>query len=58
MISRQCNPVGRPYRSASYIAVPAVLMNALPEFNPSLYLGLLLGLTFPFNDGFGIPLYY
>lgn len=44
--------------SASYIAVPAVLKHALPEANPSLYLGLSLGLTFPFNIIFGIPLYY
>lgn len=44
--------------SASYIAVPAVLKHALPESNPSLYLGLSLGLTFPFNIIFGIPLYY
>ncbi|HAN80325.1 MAG TPA: sodium-dependent bicarbonate transport family permease [Gammaproteobacteria bacterium] len=44
--------------SASYIAVPAVLKHALPESNPSLYLGLSLGLTFPFNIIVGIPLYY
>jgi hypothetical protein len=44
--------------SASYIAVPAVLQHALPESNPSLYLGLSLGLTFPFNIIFGIPLYH
>ena len=44
--------------SASYIAVPAVLRYALPEANPSLYFGLALGLTFPFNILFGIPLYY
>jgi hypothetical protein len=43
--------------SASYIAVPAVLRYALPEANPSLYVGLSLGLTFPFNILFGIPLY-
>jgi uncharacterized protein len=44
--------------SASYIAVPAVLKHALPESSPSLYLGLSLGLTFPFNILVGIPLYY
>jgi len=44
--------------SASYIAVPAVLKHALPESNPSLYLGLSLGLTFPFNIIVGIPLYH
>ncbi len=44
--------------SASYIAVPAVLKYAVPESNPSLYLGLSLGITFPFNILFGIPFYY
>ncbi|HEU4460847.1 MAG TPA: sodium-dependent bicarbonate transport family permease [Methylibium sp.] len=43
--------------SASYIAVPAVLREAIPEANPSLYFGLSLGLTFPFNILLGIPLY-
>ncbi len=43
--------------SASYIAVPAVLRYAIPEANPSLYLGLSLGITFPLNILFGIPLY-
>lgn len=43
--------------SASYIAVPAVLRNALPEANPSLYFSLSLGVTFPLNILFGIPLY-
>jgi hypothetical protein len=43
--------------SASYIAVPAVLRHALPEANPSLYFGLSLGVTFPLNILFGIPLY-
>lgn len=43
--------------SASYIAVPAVLRYAIPEANPSLYVGLSLGLTFPFNILLGIPLY-
>jgi len=43
--------------SASYIAVPAVLRHALPEANASLYFGLSLGLTFPFNILVGIPLY-
>lgn len=43
--------------SASYIAVPAVLRYAIPEANPSLYFGMSLGLTFPFNILFGIPLY-
>ena len=43
--------------SASYIAVPAVLRTAMPEANPSLYFGMSLGLTFPFNILLGIPLY-
>lgn len=43
--------------SASYIAVPAVLRYAIPEANPSLYLGMSLGFTFPFNIILGIPLY-
>jgi hypothetical protein len=43
--------------SASYIAVPAVLRQAIPEANPALYFGLSLGLTFPFNILLGIPLY-
>ncbi len=43
--------------SASYIVVPAVLRHAVPEASPSLYLGLSLGLTFPFNILLGIPLY-
>ena len=43
--------------SASYIAVPAVIRQAIPEANPSLYFGMSLGLTFPFNILVGIPLY-
>lgn len=43
--------------SASYIAVPAVLRYAIPEAQPSLYIGLSLGVTFPFNILLGIPLY-
>ena len=44
--------------SASYIAVPAVVKDAIPNANPAIYLGLSLGVTFPFNIIFGIPLYY
>lgn len=44
--------------SASYIAVPAAMRVALPEANPSIYLTLSLGLTFPFNLTLGIPLYF
>lgn len=43
--------------SASYIAVPAVLRYAITEANPSLYFGMSLGITFPLNILFGIPLY-
>lgn len=43
--------------SASYIAVPAVLRHALSEVNPALYMGMSLGITFPFNIILGIPLY-
>jgi uncharacterized protein len=41
--------------SASYIAVPAAMRVALPEANPSVYLTLSLGVTFPFNLVVGIP---
>jgi hypothetical protein len=44
--------------SASYIAVPAVVRQAIPEANASLYFGMSLGLTFPFNILLGIPLYW
>ncbi len=43
--------------SASYIAVPAVVRYAIPEANPSLYVGLSLGITFPLNILVGIPVY-
>ncbi len=43
--------------SASYIAVPAAMRVALPEANPSIYLTLSLGVTFPFNLILGIPAY-
>ena len=43
--------------SASYIAVPAVVKDAIPNANPAIYLGLSLGVTFPFNIIFGIPLF-
>ncbi len=43
--------------SASYIAVPPAMRLAVPEANPSLYLTLSLGITFPFNIMIGIPLY-
>lgn len=44
--------------SASYIAVPPAMRMAVPEANPSFYLTLALGITFPFNVLIGIPLYY
>ena len=44
--------------SASYNAVPAVVRQAIPVANPSLYFGMSLGLTFPFNILFGIPIYH
>jgi hypothetical protein len=43
--------------SASYIAVPAAMRLALPKAQPSIYLTLSLGITFPFNLTIGIPLY-
>lgn len=43
--------------SASYIAVPAAMRVALPDANPSIYLTLSLGVTFPFNLTLGIPAY-
>ncbi|MFV9510820.1 sodium-dependent bicarbonate transport family permease [Tepidibacillus sp. LV47] len=44
--------------SSSYIAAPAALKSSVPEANPSIYLGLSLGVTFPFNLIIGIPLYF
>ena len=43
--------------SASYIAAPAAVRIAIPEANPALYLTASLGVTFPFNIIFGIPIY-
>ncbi len=43
--------------SASYIAAPAAIRLAVPEANPSIYLTTSLGITFPFNLLWGIPLY-
>lgn len=43
--------------SASYIAVPAAMRLALPKAQPSIYLTLSLGVTFPFNLTVGIPLF-
>jgi len=44
--------------SASYIAAPAAVRQALPEARLSLSLGLTLGITFPFNVLVGIPLWH
>ncbi|ADU29058.1 sodium-dependent bicarbonate transport family permease [Evansella cellulosilytica] len=44
--------------SASYIAAPAAIQQAMPQANSGLYLGSSLGLTLPFNLIIGIPLYY
>jgi uncharacterized protein len=44
--------------SASYIAAPAAVEQAIPEANSGIYLGSSLGLTLPFNLVIGIPYYY
>jgi uncharacterized protein len=44
--------------SSSYIAAPAAIKSAIPNANPSIYLGLSLGITFPFNLTIGLPLYF
>ncbi len=44
--------------SASYIAAPAAIEQAIPKANSGLYVGSSLGLTLPFNLIVGIPLYY
>ena len=43
--------------SASYIAVPAAMRNAIPEASPGVYVTLALAVTFPFNIVVGLPLY-
>ena len=43
--------------SASYIAAPAAVSIALPKANLPLALTSSIGITFPFNLVFGIPLY-
>lgn len=45
------------FASASYIAAPAAMRIAVPEANPALSIGASLGMTFPFNIFFGIPIY-
>lgn len=46
------------FASASYIAAPAAMRIAVPEANPALSIGAALGVTFPFNIFFGLPIYY
>ena len=41
----------------SRFSVLAAMRVALPEANPTIYLTLSLGVTFPFNLTIGIPLY-
>lgn len=43
--------------SASYIVVPAVLRDSVPEAQPVTYLGLSLGITFPMNILLGVPVH-
>lgn len=43
--------------SASYIAVPAAMQLAAPRADPGLYIPMALGVTFPFNITFGMPVY-
>jgi len=44
--------------SASYIAVPAAMRLAAPKADPGLYIPMALGVTFPFNITFGMPIYF
>ena len=44
--------------SASYIAVPAAMRLAAPKADPGLYVPMALGVTFPFNITFGMPIYF
>lgn len=44
--------------SASYIAAPAAIRNAIPDANIGLAMLAALGLTFPFNVMIGIPFYH
>jgi len=44
--------------SASYIAVPAAMRLSVPEANPSYYIPMALGITFPLNIIIGLPVYY
>ena len=44
--------------SASYIAVPAAMRQAVPNADPGIYLPMALGMTFPFNIIVGLPIYW
>ncbi|OIJ13595.1 sodium-dependent bicarbonate transport family permease [Anaerobacillus alkalilacustris] len=44
--------------SASYIAAPAAIEQAIPKASSGIYLGSALGLTLPFNLIIGIPYFY
>ncbi|MBL8517415.1 MAG: sodium-dependent bicarbonate transport family permease [Betaproteobacteria bacterium] len=50
--------LGAVCASASYIDAPAACRASLPQANPGIYLTASLGVTFPFNLLFGLPLYY
>jgi len=45
------------FGSASYIAAPAAIRMALPQANPSLFVPMSLGVTFPVNITIGIPMH-
>lgn len=49
---------GTMVASASYIAAPAAVRIALPQADTGLSLGAALGVTFPLNLAFGIPLWF
>jgi hypothetical protein len=44
--------------SASYIVVPSAIRLGMPEANHSVAITLALGITFPFNIIFGVPVFY
>jgi hypothetical protein len=50
--------LGAVSASASYVDAPAACRASLPDANPGIYLTASLGITFPFNLLFGLPLYY
>lgn len=52
-----CALLGALAASASYIAAPTAMRIAVPQANPALSIGMVLGVTFPFNITVGIPLY-